>query len=216
MIALLQGEIRSLTHTSVVILLPNGIGYLARISLETYNELNTYVDSGSSIVQLLTEEVYRADQPLVLVGFFHEAERKLFKNLLKINGVGINMALLIISGLGIHALINISNNLNEEVFRSIKGIGQAISKQLVINAEKIVFGLTELDIASLPKSSLNQIQQPQQAKNQVESNEEKDAITALVSLGFTKTQAKSSVTTAMKKNPSATVQELIKQSLQQR
>jgi Holliday junction DNA helicase RuvA len=219
MIALIQGELYDLNPAYATIFTSGGIAYQARVSLETYNELlGTWnaPSSHSKLVQVFTEQVFRTDQPPVMVAFSRDVERKLFKNLTKIHGVGLNNALSIISGLGVDGLLEVANNPTDAGFKCVKGIGNAIAKQLVLDAEKITFGLADTDIEYLQKPGLKRFSQPETVSSELSTQTEKDAIAGLTVLGMSVTNAKKAVAAVLKVNPNATVQELIKQSLQQK
>ena len=216
MIVLLQGELYELTAGYAIIFV-NGIGYQVQISLETYNELLGVWNSPSShskLCQVYTCSVYRSDALPVMVAFFREAEKKVFQNLIKIHGVGTNTALMIINGLGLGPLIELAQNPNEAGFRRIKGVGPAMSKQLTIDAEKILFGLNELDIDYLEKVSLNKTSIPQNAISYIETETEKDAVAALVALGLSVSSAKKNVRTILTQSPGLPLQDIIKCALQ--
>lgn len=219
MIALIQGELFDLNPAYATIFTNSGVAYQARVSLETYNELlGTWnaPSSHSKLVQVFTEQVFRTDQPPVMVAFFRDVERKLFKNLTKIHGVGLNNALSIISGLGVDGLLEVASNPTEAGFKSVKGIGTAIAKQLLIDAEKITFGLADEDIEYLEKPSLKRFSQPESASSEVQTQAQKDAIAGLTVLGMSVTNAKKAVAAVAKSNPNATVQDYIKYSLKEK
>lgn len=219
MIALIQGELYDLNPAYATIFTNSGVAYSARISLETYNELLgtwTAPSSHSKLVQVFTEQVFRTDQPLVMVAFFRDVERKLFKNLIKIHGVGLNNALSIISGLGVDGLLQVASTPTEAGFKCVKGIGSAIAKQLLIDVDRITFGIADVDIEYLQMPSLKRFSQPESASSEVQTQTQKDAIAGLTVLGMSVTNAKKAVAAIAKLNPNATVQELIKQSLKEK
>ena len=78
----------------------NGVGYEADVSMTTYYQLPDVGERVSIWTHLL-----------VKVGFTGEDERKLFRQLIRINGVGPKMALTILSGIdGPQFALCISNN----------------------------------------------------------------------------------------------------------
>ena len=86
MLAYIQGNITSKTPTHVIIE-SGGLGYFVNISLNTYVKiqdkssckLHTYLHLGGSLQSPITISLY---------GFFEEAERQIFIELLGISGVG--------------------------------------------------------------------------------------------------------------------------------
>src|ERR1700740_2464233 len=92
MIDFLNGTLAEKTPTYVCIEC-NGVGYLVNISLYTYSKLG---DIGN--VKILTHLSIKEDAH-VLYGFAEEAERKLFRHLISVNGIGPNSARMILSSL---------------------------------------------------------------------------------------------------------------------
>ena len=72
----------------------NGVGYEADVSMTTYYQLPEVGQQLSIWTHLLIK-----DDSHSLVGFSGEAERRLFRQLIRINGVGPKMALAILSGI---------------------------------------------------------------------------------------------------------------------
>ena len=73
-----------------------GVGYELEAPMSTFYRLP---DTGRELM-LVTHLVVREDAH-VLYGFFTEAERALFRNLLKISGVGPRIALGVLSGMSV-------------------------------------------------------------------------------------------------------------------
>lgn len=216
MIAYIKGKLINLTPSTALILTDAGIGYECRISLETFSELKIIYDlptSHTKICDVYTDSVFRTDAIPVMVCFYREVERKLFRNLMKIQGIGLNMALTIISAIGIDGLINFAESPSEYALLSIRGIGAKIAKQLVFDCEKITNGLNDEDVVFYKKVSLKQTSSTIQATIVYFTQHYYDAIEACKALGMSPKSAKDSVEKAYKDNNEATVQELIKSSL---
>ena len=99
MIGRLSGEIISKKPPQILIDV-NGVGYELQAPMTTFYQLP---DLGQDIV-LYTHFVVREDAQL-LYGFISKSERSLFRNLIKINGVGPKLALTILSGVDPDTLI---------------------------------------------------------------------------------------------------------------
>jgi Holliday junction DNA helicase RuvA len=82
-------------------------------------------------VTLLTYFVVREDAQL-LYGFLTQKEKEMFKQLIKINGVGPKLALSILSGASVDELVEAVMSQNSNVFINIPGIGNKTSKRLVL------------------------------------------------------------------------------------
>ena len=72
----------------------NGVGYEADVSMTTYYQLPEPGQPISIWTHLLVKEDSHS-----LIGFTTEHERKLFRQLIRVNGVGPKMALTILSGI---------------------------------------------------------------------------------------------------------------------
>lgn len=69
----------------------NGVGYKIYISLKTYDSVETGTTNKFFIYNHIKEEEFR------LVGFLEEKERNLFEMLLSVKGIGVSLALAIMS-----------------------------------------------------------------------------------------------------------------------
>ena len=86
MIGFLRGRVAA-KHPPVLLLDVNGVGYEVEAPMSTWTRLP---EVGQELV-LRTHLVIREDQHL-LFGFATEAERRLFRDLLKVTGVGARIA----------------------------------------------------------------------------------------------------------------------------
>ena len=78
-----------------------GVGYEVFMPMTCFYELP---DNGKEVI-VLTHFAVREDAQ-VLYGFNHEQERELFRELIKVNGVGPKLALAILSGMSAAQFIN--------------------------------------------------------------------------------------------------------------
>ena len=192
MIDYIKGKIIELTPTDTV-LECYGIGYKILISLQTYEGLNNKEDATIYIHHYLRE-----DEELYY-GFFTKDERELFRLLIGVSGIGASTARMMLSPLTSEEIRNaiLSEDLNK--IKSIKGIGTKSAQRLILELkDKIVKG------AGADNSSLF---------TSASSGAADEAITALVMLGFTKASVNKAVTAVLKDSPTASLEEIIKQSL---
>jgi len=82
-------------------------------------------------VTLHTHMVVREDAQL-LYGFASEAERALFRNLIKINGVGPKLALTILSGISTDDFVRCVHDNNAAALVSLPGIGKKTAERLIV------------------------------------------------------------------------------------
>tara|TARA_B110000196_G_C21145704_1_gene666489 strand:- start:844 stop:1422 length:579 start_codon:yes stop_codon:yes gene_type:complete len=126
MIGRIQG--RLLEKTPPFILIDcNGVGYEIEVPMTTFYELP---DIGNEIT-LLTHFIVREDAQL-LFGFISDKERKTFKQLIKVNGIGAKVALSILSGISFNELIKAVVDQNADLLCTIPGIGKKTADRLTL------------------------------------------------------------------------------------
>jgi Holliday junction DNA helicase RuvA len=126
MIGRIQG--RLLEKTPPLILIDcNGVGYEIEVPMTTFYELP---DIGNEIT-LLTHFIVREDAQL-LFGFISDKERKTFKQLIKVNGIGAKVALSILSGISFNELIKAVVDQNADLLCTIPGIGKKTADRLTL------------------------------------------------------------------------------------
>ncbi len=105
----------------------NGVGYEIEAPLSTFCDL----PAKGERVTLHTHLVVRDDAHL-LFGFLREPDRRLFRSLLKVNGIGPRVALAILSGLNHADLLDAL--INEDVARltRVPGVGRKTAERLVV------------------------------------------------------------------------------------
>ena len=192
MIGSLNGLIIS-KNPSEVLLEVNGIGYEVHVPLSTSFKL----PSVDQTVQLLTHLIVREDQH-TLYGFITEDERKLFRALIKISGVGAKLALTILSGINVEGFIRSVQMQDVDTLIHLPGIGKKTAERLLVEMKDKVGQMG--DIAQ---------------NDAVESKDLriiKEAHNALTSLGYKSVEARK-ILDGMDSN-GLTVEALLKQALQ--
>ena len=104
-----------------------GIGYEVLVSLGTFFEIPEI----GSAVTLHTHFVVREDAQL-LFGFATLEERALFRQLIKVNGVGPKMALAILSGMSAGEFALAVHNNDIATLVKLPGVGKKTAERLVI------------------------------------------------------------------------------------
>ena len=104
-----------------------GVGYELEAPLSTFYNLPAV---GSAVV-LHAHLVVREDAQL-LYGFGTEAERALFRQLLKVSGVGAKLALVILSGVAAEELVAIVADGDPARLVRIPGIGRKTAERLIL------------------------------------------------------------------------------------
>jgi Holliday junction DNA helicase RuvA len=104
-----------------------GVGYEVEVPMSTFYNL----PASGERVTLLTHLVVREDAHL-LYGFGTDAERRAFRQLLKISGVGARTALAVLSGLSVAELIEAVAMQESGRLVKIPGIGRKTAERLLL------------------------------------------------------------------------------------
>ena len=104
-----------------------GVGYEVEVPMSTFYNL----PASGERVTLLTHLVVREDAHL-LYGFGTEAERRVFRQLLKISGVGARTALALLSGLSVAELIEAVAMQESGRLVKVPGIGRKTAERLLL------------------------------------------------------------------------------------
>jgi holliday junction DNA helicase RuvA len=191
MIAYVNGAITFKSPTYVVIDI-NGLGYRVHISLHTYEKIASLEEC-----KLLTHLVIKEDAHQ-LYGFYEEDERDLFRQLIGISGVGPNTARMMLSSLPPEELKRAIISGDISLIKTIKGIGPKSAQRIVIELQD-----------TLKKSHAGEITMVSGKTRAVE-----EALTALTTLGFQRSQSEKAVSTVLRNNGgNLTVEEILKQAL---
>ncbi|MEL6869021.1 MAG: Holliday junction branch migration protein RuvA [Pseudomonadota bacterium] len=126
MIAFLRGRITDKKAPHVVLDV-NGVGYEVETPMSTFLQLPAI----GTDVQLLTHFLVREDAQL-LYGFETEAERVLFRNLLKVSGVGARIALAILSGISVAGFRQCIEYDDVAALIKVPGIGRKTAERLIV------------------------------------------------------------------------------------
>jgi len=114
-------------HPPQVIVDVAGIGYEIDVPMSTFYQL----PATGSDVTLYTHLVVREDAHL-LYGFASEQERRVFRQLLKITGVGARTALSVLSGMSVSDLYAAVSAQDGARFTKVPGIGKKTAERLLL------------------------------------------------------------------------------------
>jgi Holliday junction DNA helicase RuvA len=166
----------------------NGVGYECEVPMSTFYLLPQVGDK----VTLLTHFVVREDAQL-LFGFGTNQERLMFRQLLKVNGIGAKSALAILSGLSIDELIQAVSLQEAGLLTRVPGIGKKTAERLLLELKDKF----TLDSAlSIKGSGITSISQ--------------DVLNALIALGYNERESLNAVKNL---DVNLTVNDGIKQAL---
>ncbi|MFV0554507.1 MAG: Holliday junction branch migration protein RuvA [Mangrovibacterium sp.] len=190
----IKGKLTGLSPTHVV-LEAGAIGYYINVSLNTYSAV-----AGEKEVLLYLHQVVREDAHL-LYGFSTDDERRLFRLLISVSGIGANTAIVMLSS---HTAAEISAAViagDVGFLKRIKGIGEKTAQRVIIDLKD------KMDKMGHSADGF--------AFAAADSSVREDALSALVALGILRKAAEKAVDGILKKEPSAGVEQLIKQALKQ-
>ncbi|GAB4300943.1 MAG: Holliday junction branch migration protein RuvA [Thiohalomonadaceae bacterium] len=146
-----------------------GVGYEVEAPMSTFYQLPA---SGSEVI-LHTHLVVREDAHL-LFGFASERERSLFRALLKVNGVGAKMALAILSGMNADTFARCIQDNDTGSLTRLPGIGKKTAERLIVEMRDRLADWQEGGV--LP---VVMVVPTAEARDEV-----KDAVSALIALGY--------------------------------
>nr|WP_211183494.1 Holliday junction branch migration protein RuvA [Thalassotalea sp. Y01] len=145
-----------------------------------------------------------------LYGFANQTERKLFRLLIKVNGVGPKLALAILSNMSANQFVHCVNLDDVTTIVKIPGVGKKTAERLLIEMrDKLKDWGLDIDTPVTDAISLDMVD-GEVAITTVTTAKE-DAITALVSLGYKAAQADKAVTAVYQQEMSS--EELIRDAL---
>ena len=104
-----------------------GVGYEADVSMTTFYRLPEVGEQVSIWTHLLVKEDSHS-----LVGFHDEQERRLFRQLIRINGVGPKLALTILSGIDERQFALCVTNNDVAMLTRLPGVGKKTAERLII------------------------------------------------------------------------------------
>jgi len=126
MIGSLRGRITSKTPPQVTVEV-GGVGYEVEAPMSTFFHLPAVGQD----VRLLTHFVVREDAQL-LYGFATEDERRLFRSVLKVSGIGPKIALALLSGISVEGFITCVQNEDVAALVRVPGIGRKTAERLLV------------------------------------------------------------------------------------
>ena len=173
MIGFVRGQLVSKQPPLVVVDI-NGLGYEISAPMSTCLELP---EPGVE-VHLITHLVVREDQH-TLYGFLTEAERQLFRNLLKVNRVGAKLALGILSGISVSGFIRCVQEEDQSALSKLPGVGRKTAERLILDLRDKVN--EPGDLISVNTSALTATRGGGGARS--------EAFSALTSLGYKPAEA---------------------------
>ncbi|MHB8742833.1 MAG: Holliday junction branch migration protein RuvA [Sulfuricaulis sp.] len=172
-----------------------GVGYELEAPMTTFYEL----PAAGEQVTLYTHLVVREDAHL-LYGFARDLQRRLFRQLLKVNGVGPRVALAVLSGLSDEEFHHCVTQGDIARLTKVPGIGRKTAERLVIEMRD-----------KLPADIATTVPFSNAAGSVMPGDPVSEAVSALVSLGYKPNEASRAVRSVSTQGLSA--EDIIRQAL---
>jgi Holliday junction DNA helicase RuvA len=168
MIGFLKGRL-AVKQPPMLLIDVNGVGYEVEAPMSTFYGLPATGDA----VSLFTHLVIREDAH-ILYGFGTEGERRLFRALLKVSGVGPKIALGVLSGASVEDFVRIVEAEDIGMLTRIPGIGRKTAERVIIDmrdsVQKIAAGTVSGGLPAMTAGA--------------EASPQSEAFSALLALGY--------------------------------
>lgn len=202
MIGKLKGFVDSI-EKDYLILDVNGVGYKVQCSSKVLDSLTR---ESNPKVELYIETIVREDQ-ISLLGFLSKSEQDCFTKLTTVQGVGAKLALVILGALTPDKIALALASQDAKAFSAISGVGPKLTNRIITELKDKHMDFTADFMPTM---------QTEITDNKTMSNLQQDAISALVNLGISKSDAFVAVNKILADNPNTTISELIRTALKAR
>ncbi|HHQ69187.1 MAG TPA: Holliday junction branch migration protein RuvA [Halothiobacillaceae bacterium] len=195
------GQIRGrvLLRTPPVLLVDvGGVGYEVQAPMTTF-----FATQGQADVVLSTHLVVREDAQL-LYGFHEVRDRDLFRELIKVSGIGPRMALAVLSSMRFDEFRDCLAHDDVAALTRVPGIGKKTAERLLIEMRD--------RLSSMAQQSSVSMTSPMAA---TDNEPRAEAVAALEALGYKPAEASRLVGKAHRHDPQADAEMLIRLALQQ-
>jgi len=174
----------------------NGIGYRVFTSMNTIGD----IEDGEEI-KIFADMVVREDD-ISLYGFYEKKELKMFRMLNKVSGIGSKLALAVLSTIDYSDVARCIVSDDTIALTSVPGVGKKTAQRIILDLkEKVIKEFGDIE-------SAGRIMQNQSASSK---GEHRDALDALMALGYSRTDASAAVQSVYEDGMKA--QTIIKEAL---
>ncbi|MFA5527083.1 MAG: Holliday junction branch migration protein RuvA [Peptostreptococcales bacterium] len=179
---------------NIIVIENNGIGYEVYIPTSSMD----YIMENREDILLYINMMVREDD-ISLYGFISKEDKELFNKLLTVNGIGAKVGLAIMSTFSSSSSLKkaiILEDIDELV--KVPGIGKKTAQRIILELKDKVGDMTDILIEDTNKAE------------ETDGNMKQEAIEALIGLGYSKIEATSAISKALKSKEIDTVEELIR------
>lgn len=160
----------------IVVIEAAGVGYEVHLPMTCIYALPELQQQVSVFIHF----VVREDAQL-LYGFNHRNERTLFRELIKVNGVGPRLALAILSGMSAQQFVSVVEKQEIGALIKLPGVGKKTAERLVVEMKDRLSSLhADLFAADVSLELTN----PSTVQPALNHDFEAEAVAALISLGY--------------------------------
>lgn len=195
MIAYLSGVVREVREGSAVVV-AGGVGYEVQCPASTLGRLKV-----GELAELSTRFVVREDAQL-LFGFSDADSLKLFDLLTGVSGVGPKLGLALLSAMPPSAVAQGLLSGDVKLLSSVSGVGKKTAERLVLELQNKV-----------PEHLAAGAATGGARPARVDSTAGRDAVDALLALGFREAQVRAAVSELLAADPAQSADALIRKSL---
>jgi Holliday junction DNA helicase RuvA len=197
MISYLRGTLLE-KHPNQVVVDVNGVGYELAIPVSTFS---TLPESGNEV--RLRVHTHVREDALALFGFATQAEKAVFEKLIGVTGIGPKLAVTVLSGLDAKELIAAIRGGQMETLVRIPGVGKKTAERMIVELRD---KLDMLGIAAAPAAAAK-------AGKPALTQDEEDAISALMNFGAQRAAAEAAVAKAKSEAPGEKFDSLFRRAL---
>ena len=191
MIGYIKGEVLNLDG-NVVLIENGGIGYEVTCSSSAL-EILAKNGSGAIYTYLAVKE-----DGVSLYGFSDLNEKDMFLKLITVSGVGAKMGITILSEMSLNSLISSIATNDVKTLSAIKGIGKKTAERIILELSDKVTSDEQIIVSA--------------TKTTAKDERDEEAISALIGLGFNRTESAKAVVEAKEKGAN-TIEQLIAYAL---
>ena len=191
MIAYLEGKLAEKKPTTAIVDV-KGVGYSVNIPLSSFEKL----PEAGAPVKLFTC-TYVREESFQLFGFATGPEKELFELLITVNGIGPKSALGILSSVSVGDFQSYILEENMDMLTRISGVGNKTAQRLIVELKE--------------KIAKSFVLQDKEKPSPDQKSEE--AVLAMVSLGYSRYEARKIIDQVLEKDKKMGLEELLKRAL---
>ena len=178
MIASLSGTLKSISKSEIVLEV-NSVGYLLNVSSKVISSLG---DIGSKLSMFTDLQV--KDDKIIMYGFFNQIDQTIFRLLQSVQGVGPKAALSILSALTVEELILAISSGDKAMISRAEGVGSKVAGRI---ATELLEKVSDFNLINIDQN-INVVKGSKENSNLGNTQVVEDAISALVNLGYNRSE----------------------------